>query len=335
MEYSTLGSTGLRVSRLCLGSMIYGDRTEESTGHRMLDSFVEAGGNFVDTADVYGRGTSEEVVGRWLQKRNRDDIVVATKVFGRMAAGPNDDGLSRKHIMQAVDASLRRLGTDYIDLYQVHAWDDVTPIAETLSTLHDLVRLGKVRYLGVSNFAGWQLQKALDLADLRGWERFVCLQPLYNLIDREAEWELMPVAREVGLGVIPWSPLRQGWLGGRYHRGMAAPPAGSRVAHDVEGGISANWTDVANERTWGLLDELDLVAKEAEATVSQVSLRWLLQQPAVTAPIIGPRTPEQLDDALGALDLTLSTEQMDRLTSASTPENVPYPYRLWPRLSRR
>ncbi|MGH3391500.1 MAG: aldo/keto reductase, partial [Actinomadura sp.] len=208
MEYRFLGRSGLQVSELCLGTMMFGAETDEQTSHRILDTFAETGGNFIDTADVYGQGLSEEVLGRWLTNKRRDDLVIATKAFGEMGPGPNDRGLSRKHILDAVRASLRRLGTDYIDLYQVHVWDDGTPLEETLSTLDALVKAGTVRYVGASNFCGWQLQKAVDVSRQGGWEAFVCLQPLYNLLDREAEWEQFPVCRSEGIGVISWSPLR-------------------------------------------------------------------------------------------------------------------------------
>ncbi|HEV7626939.1 MAG TPA: aldo/keto reductase, partial [Streptomyces sp.] len=208
MRNRLLGNSGLRVSELCLGSMTFGRETDEETSSSILDTFVEAGGNFIDTADVYSRGGSEEILGRWLTKQRRDDLVVATKVRFPMGDGPNDKGLGRKHIIEGVEASLRRLRTDYIDLYQVHCWDPATPLEQTLSTLDSLVRAGKVRAVGASNFSGWQLQKAVDISRRRGWEPFTCLQPLYNLLDRETEWELLPVCRNEGLGVIPWSPLR-------------------------------------------------------------------------------------------------------------------------------
>jgi aryl-alcohol dehydrogenase-like predicted oxidoreductase len=229
MEYTYLGRTGLKVSELCLGTMHFGGRTDEATAHRMLDRFVAAGGTFIDTADVYGAGASEEIIGRWLARQSRDNLVIATKAYGEMGPGPNDAGAGRKHLLGAVEASLRRLRTDHLDLYQMHVFDDATPIEETLSTLDGLVRAGKVRFLGASNYAGWQLQKSIDLARQHGWEPFACLQPLYNLLDRETEWDLVPVCQNEGVGIIPWSPLRGGWLSGRYRRGMAAAPAGSRV----------------------------------------------------------------------------------------------------------
>ncbi|WP_269432535.1 aldo/keto reductase [Gordoniibacillus kamchatkensis] len=230
MNYRHVGKTGLRVSELCLGAMTFGRETSEADSFRIMDRFVDAGGNFIDTADVYTRGASEQIVGKWLKTKQRDDIVVATKVRFAMGEGPNDVGVSRKHIMAGLEASLRRLGTDYIDLYQVHAWDPKTPLEETLGTLNDLVRRGYVRYIGASNYRGWQLQKAIDLCKRSGWDSFVCLQPQYNLLTRATEFELIPVCLNEGVGVIPWSPLRGGWLSGKYRRGLSAPPEGTRVA---------------------------------------------------------------------------------------------------------
>ncbi len=325
MNYRYLGKTGLKVSELCLGAMTFGREASEAVSRQILDHFIEAGGNFIDTADVYTRGASEEVVGRWLKGKSRDEFVIATKVRFPMGEGPNDVGLSRKHILAAVEASLRRLGTDYIDLYQVHNWDRGTPLEETLSTLDGLVRGGKARYIGASNYTGWQLQKAIDLSHHMGGEPFVCLQPLYNLLDRSTEWELLPICQNEGLGVIPWSPLRGGWLSGKYRRGMAAPPDDTRVKVAEEHGWSESWSAYANEHTWGVLDVLFEVARETGKTPAQVALNWVLGRPGVTAPIIGARTLEQLKDNVGAAGWLLSEEQLARLNQASdvTP---PYPY---------
>jgi aryl-alcohol dehydrogenase-like predicted oxidoreductase len=325
MNYRYLGKTGLKVSELCLGAMTFGREAGEAVSRQILDHFVEAGGNFIDTADVYTRGASEEVVGRWLKDKSRDDFVIATKVRFPMGEGPNDVGLSRKHILAAVEASLRRLGTDYIDLYQVHNWDRGTPLEETLSTLDGLVRSGKARYIGVSNYTGWQLQKAIDLSRYKGWEPFVCLQPLYNLLDRSTEWELLPICQNEGLGVIPWSPLRGGWLSGKYRRGMAAPPEDTRVKAAEEHGWSESWSAYANERTWGVLDVLFEVAEETGKTPAQVALNWVWGRPGITAPIIGARTLEQLKDNVGAVGWLLSEEQLARLNQASN-VTPPYPY---------
>ncbi|MGH2391695.1 MAG: aldo/keto reductase [Chloroflexota bacterium] len=325
MDYRYLGATGLKVSELCLGAMTFGRETSEEDSHHILDRFVEVGGNFIDTANVYSVGASEEVVGRWLSRRKRDDLVVATKVRFPMGAGPNEVGLSRKHIMASVDASLRRLRTDYIDLYQVHHWDTGTPLAETLGTLAGLVRSGKVRYIGASNFSGWQLQKAIDVSRHMGWEPFVCLQPQYNLLTRTIEWEIAPVCRNEGIGIIPWSPLRGGWLSGKFRRGMQGPPSDSRIAVADQHGWSETWSRYNTESTWALLDTLFAVAEDAGRTPAQVAINWLLQRPGVTAPIIGVRTTDQLEANLAAAGWTLTQEQIERLDQASNP-GFPYPY---------
>lgn len=324
MNYRYLGKTGLKVSELCLGAMTFGRESSEDESRRMLDRFVDAGGNFIDTANVYTRGVSEEIVGRWLPGRRRDDLVVATKVRFPMGDGPNDVGLSRKHILSAVHDSLRRLNTDYIDLYQVHCWDPGTPLEETLSTLDGLVRSGKVRYLGASNYSGWQLQKAIDVSHHMGWEPFLCLQPLYNLLDRTVEWELAPVCLNEGLGIIPWSPLRGGWLSGKYRRGMTAPVAGTRIDDAEKGGWSESWSAYNTERTWTVLDELFAVAAEVNKTPAQVALQWLLQRPGVTAPIVGARTMAHLENNLGAVGWSLTGAQLDRLNRVSEVA-LPYP----------
>jgi aryl-alcohol dehydrogenase-like predicted oxidoreductase len=274
---------------------------------------------------VYSQGLSEEILGRWLQTRHRDDLVIATKVRFSMGPGPNDVGLSRKHILAAVDASLRRLNTAYIDLYQVHMWDPGTPLEETLETLHQVVRSGKVRYLGASNYAGYQLQKAIDLSRQMGGEGFSCLQPLYNLLDRSFEWELQPVCEAEGVGVIPWSPLRGGWLSGKYRRGMAAPPPDTRIEEAEKQGWSESWAAYANDRTWNVIDTLLAIASEVEKTPAQVALNWLLQKPTVAAPILGARTMAHLEDNLGATGWSITAEQVTRLDQASSLP-LPYPY---------
>lgn len=325
MELKLLGNTGVKVSELCLGTMTFGRETSEEDSRKVLDAFVEAGGNFIDTADVYSLGTSEEIVGRWLTGKRREDYIVATKVRFPMGDGPNDIGLSRKHIMDGVEASLRRLGTDYIDLYQVHAWDPLTPLDQTLGALDDLVRQGKVRYIGASNFKGWQLQKALDLSDAMGLERFVCLQPQYNLLSRATEYEVLDVCEHEGLGVIPWSPLRGGWLSGKFKRGMSEPPAGTRIEIAEQEGWGESWSAYNNEFTWEVIDALHEVASETGRTPAQVAINWLLCNPVVTAPIIGARTLKQLTDNMGAAGWRLSDDQLGRLDRASAMA-VSYPY---------
>jgi len=326
MEYRLLGrNTGLKVSELCLGAMTFGRETSEKDSYAILDAFAEAGGNFIDTADVYSRGESERILGAWLSNQNRDDFIVATKVRYPMGEGPNDTGLSRKHIITGVERSLERLNVEYIDLYQVHGWDPLTPITEILRTLNDLVRQGLVHYIGASNFKGWQLQKALNISREHNWEPFVCLQPQYNLLARATEWELLEVCRYEGLGVIPWSPLRGGWLSGKFKRGMEGPPPDTRIAIAEEHGWGERWSNYNNEFTWTVLDALFEVADEAGKHPAQVAINWLLCNEAVTAPIIGARTMEQLKTNLGAASWRLSDAQLARLHAASDPV-VSYPY---------
>jgi aryl-alcohol dehydrogenase-like predicted oxidoreductase len=324
MEYRYVGGSGLRVSELCMGAMTFGKEADEQTSHQLLDQFVEAGGNFVDTADAYGGGASEQIIGSWLAGRGRDDLVIATKGFWATGAGPNDSGAGRKHLLAAVRASLRRLGTDYIDLYQIHCFDEATPLEETLSTLDGLVRSGEVRHLGVSNYAAWQLQKSIDVARHRGWEPFVALQPLYNLLDRDVELELLPVCRNEGVGIIAWAPLRGGWFTGKYRRGMDSAPTGTRWEADKQPWLG-DWERSVDERTWTVTDTVLAVADEVGRSPAQVALRWLMQRPGVTAPIVGARTKAQLADNLGAAGWHLDDKQQERLTAAGD-RPLPYPY---------
>jgi aryl-alcohol dehydrogenase-like predicted oxidoreductase len=323
MEYRRLGDTGLMVSELCLGCMTFGREADEEDSRAIVGRFLEAGGNFVDTADVYSKGVSEEITGRAI-KGVRDDVVLATKVRFPMGEGPNDVGLSRKHVVQGCEDSLRRLGTDYIDLYQVHCWDAATPLEETLSALTDLVRAGKVRYIGVSNFTGWQLMRSLEISQSHGFERFVCLQPQYSLAERNIEREILPVCLEEGLGVIPWSPLGGGFLSGKYRRDQE-PPEGSRISEAVES-MEEYWDRRATERNWRVLDVVGRISEETGKSYAQISLNWLLRHEGVTAPIIGARTLEQLEDNLGASGWELDEEQVAELSEASALEDV-YPYR--------
>ena len=325
MEYRRLGKTGLMVSELCLGCMTFGRELDEEGSKEIVGRFLGAGGNFIDTADVYAEGLSEEITGRAIKGGLREDVVLATKVRFPMGDGPNDVGLSRKHVVAGCEASLRRLGTDYIDLYQVHMWDAVTPLEETLSALTDLVRQGKVRYIGVSNFTGWQLMKALRVSELKGLEGFVSLQPQYSLVERNIEREVLPVCREEGLGVIPWSPLGGGFLSGKYRRGEE-PPGGSRIAEATDD-MEEAWARRATERNWRTLDVVDEISQETGKSYAQISLNWLLRQGDVTAPIIGARRLDQLEDNLGAAGWELSPEQLARLSEASAIEDV-YPYRM-------
>ncbi|MEJ7631254.1 MAG: aldo/keto reductase [Rubrobacteraceae bacterium] len=323
MQYGRLGRTGLMVSELCLGTMTFGRELDEAGSEEIVNRFVEAGGNFIDTADVYENGVSEEITGRAIGDR-RDDVVLATKARFPMGEGPNDVGLSRKHIMAGCEASLRRLGTDYIDLYQVHCWDEATPLEETLSALTDLVRSGKARYIGVSNFMAWQIVKALGVSELHGFEKFVCLQPQYSLVERGIEDEALPACVSEGLGVIPWGPLGGGFLSGKYRRGER-PPEDSRIA-GAEEWMDEYWEKRATERNWRVLDAVGAIAEETGRSYAQVSLNWLLCQPGVTAPIIGARTNEQLEDNLGAAGWRLDEKQVQRLSEAAPPEKT-YPAR--------
>jgi aryl-alcohol dehydrogenase-like predicted oxidoreductase len=321
MRIRKLGRTGLKVSNLCLGAMTFGNQQwgcDEATSKAIVDRFLEAGGNFIDTADVYVGGVSEEITGRAIRDK-RQSLVLATKVAGPMGGGPNDLGLSRKHILDAVEASLRRLGTDYIDLYQVHAYDPTTPLDETLGALDDCVRSGKVRYAGCSNYSAWQLMKANALARELGTARFDCLQPQYSLICRFIEREHLPLCIEEGIGVIPWSPLAGGLLTGKMGKGQA-PPEGSRASVDT-----MNQERFSSERNLEIADVVAQVARTLGKTSSQVALAWVTRQEGVTSSIFGARTLEQLEDNLGAADLTLDEEAIKRLEEVSQLELV-YPY---------
>ena len=320
MEQRRFGRTGIRVSELCLGTMTFGNEADEATSKAIVDRFLDAGGNFVDTANVYSAGVSEEITGRALGSR-RDRVVLATKVRFPMGDGPNDVGLSRRNIRTQVEASLRRLGTEWIDLYQVHCWDPRTPLPETLSTLNDLVHEGKVRYIGASNFAGWHLAKALGLSALHEWEPFVSLQPEYSLITRDIERELLPQCKEEGLAVLPWSPLAGGVLSGKYRKDSDFP-AGTRGA-ETENPIT--FTYRLDDRAWNIVDAVAKVAAEIGKTPAQVALNWVVNRPGITAPIIGARNLTQLEDNLGAIGWQLEKPQRDTLAWASA-FRLGYPY---------
>ncbi len=326
MEYRTLGNTGTVVSTLCLGTMTFGTESDEKVAHQQLHRFVEQGGNFVDTADVYADGESETIIGRWLGSRSgRDRVVVATKGRFPRGDGPNDVGLSRVSLTRALEASLRRLGVDTIDLYQAHAWDPLTPIEETLRFFDDAVRVGKIQYIGVSNFIGWQLQKAALLTRHLRLAPIVTLQPQYNLLQRGVEFELTGVCGNERIGILPWSPLGGGWLTGKYQRNL--PPTGTtRLGEDPERGMEAYARRNPQERTWRVIDAVRSVAQARGASMAQVALAWLVDRPAVTSVILGARTVQQLDDNLGAAGLHLSAEETARLDQASTPIVDDYPY---------
>lgn len=314
MEYTYLGRTGVQVSRLCLGCMNFGTATDEATSIRMIHRALDAGINFLDTANVYGRGRSEEIVGKAIKGR-RDQVFLATKARLPMGDGPNQAGASRYHLMKELEASLRRLGTDHVDLYQIHRPDPHTPLDETLRCLDDCIRQGKIRYIGTSTFPAWQLCESLWISDRLGLNRFVCEQAPYNLLNREIEKELLPFAQRFGFGVIVWSPLAAGWLTGKYQAG-SPPPSGSR-------GERRNW-DLNSElsrRRAALVQEFQKLASRLGITVSQLALAWILGREGITAPIIGPRTPEQLEDNLGALGHALPPdvlETIDQLVPSGT-----------------
>lgn len=316
MEYTTLGSTGMEVSQLCLGCMNFGsaqpwmiDDDEESI--EIIDRAVESGINFLDTANVYSRGESEEIVGRAIEGRDRSELVLATKVYGPMGDGPNQQGLSRKHIIDQCEASLDRLGTDYIDLYQIHRWDDDTPIEETLSALSYLVDEGMVRYIGASTMMGWQFMKALGASDLNDDERFVSMQPEYSLVDRHEEENLLPVCADQGVGVVPWSPLGGGFLTGKYERD--ADPEEGRAATDE------HTHERFTEENWAVLDVVRELAAEKGVSPAQISLAWLLHKEVVDAPIIGPRSLEHLEENAASVSVSLSEAEVERLEAPKTP----------------
>jgi aryl-alcohol dehydrogenase-like predicted oxidoreductase len=325
-----MGGSGCAVSAFTLGTMTFGKETDEAGAHEQLDAFVEAGGTLVDTADVYNAGVSEEIVGRWLADRPddvTDRVVLATKGRFPTGEGANDVGLSRRHLTRAIDASLRRLGSgvDAIDLYQVHAWDPLTPLEETLRTLDDAVRAGKVRYVGLSNFTGWQVQKAVALARQLGTAVPVTLQPQYNLLARGVELEVVPSCLDAGLGLLPWSPLGGGWLTGKYTRDQR-PTGATRLGEDPERGMEAYGKRSAQQRTWDVVDAVQRVAQQRGTSMAAVALAWLVARPSVTSVILGARTTEQLRENLGAADLRLEPSEVAELDTASDPATEDYPY---------
>ena len=328
MEYRTLGATGAAVSTYALGTMTFGAETDEEHSHEQLDSFLDAGGTLVDTADVYTAGASEEIVGRWLDDRPSDvtdRVVLATKARFPMGDDANDSGLSRRHLTRALEASLRRLRVDCVDLYQVHAWDPLTPVEETLGFFDDAVRAGKIRYAGLSNFTGWQVQKTVDIAEHRRLTRPVTLQPQYNLLAREIEWEVVPACLENGLGLLPWSPLGGGWLTGKYTREQR-PTGATRLGEDPQRGVEAYDKRSASERTWAVVDAVQAVAEARGTSMAAVALAWVHDRPAVSSVILGARTTEQLAANLAATGLHLTPEETARLDAASDPAPADYPY---------
>lgn len=316
MQLRPLGRTGTYVTELCLGTMTFGREADIATSEAILDEYLDRGGNFIDTANIYADGRSEEILGELLGSR-REDVILATKGFSvdRVGVGINDRGSTRRNLVRSLEASLRRLRTDYVDLYQVHCWDRFTPLEETLDTLDSLVRAGKTRYVGSSNFQGWQLAKSVAMQEARSWAPFVTIQPQYSLLVRDVELEIVPAAADAGLGLLPWSPLGGGFLTGKYQR--EEPPAEGRLAEADS--FEGERLRRDEERHWAVIDALRDVAGVAGKTVSQVALNWLLGQPQVTAPIIGARTTEQVVDNLGATGWSLSDEQRRQLDDASPP----------------
>jgi aryl-alcohol dehydrogenase-like predicted oxidoreductase len=327
MEYRLLGLSGCAISALALGTLTFGNETGEADSFAQLDRFLSAGGTLIDTADVYADGRSEQIIGRWLASRAdaRDLVVIATKGRFPTTGDPNGHGLSRRHLTEALDASLRRLGVETIDLYQLHGWDPLTPVEETLRFLDDAVQAGKVRYFGLSNFLGYQIQKYVDLADRYGLIRPVTVQPQYNLMARAIEWEVVPACQAEGLGLLPWSPLASGWLTGKYHRNEP-PAAGSRLSDQMDQGMRI-WNERGHlERNWQVIDAVRKVAEGRGAAMSQVAIAWVLARPAVRSVILGARTLAQLDDNLTAADLELTGDETRLLEVASDPGAPDYPY---------
>ncbi|MEY2850076.1 MAG: hypothetical protein RI885_2743 [Actinomycetota bacterium] len=327
MRYRTLGTSGCVVSEHALGTMTFGAEADQAASHDILDSFVDAGGTFIDTADVYSAGESERIIGAWLASRPADapEVVIATKGRFPMGAGANEHGNSRTHLRRALDASLARLGVDHIDLYQLHAWDAITPIEESLRFLDDAITAGKIGYYGFSNFLGWQLTKAVQVAKANGWAAPVTLQPQYSLLVRDIEHEIVPAALDAGMGLLPWSPLAGGWLSGKYERDV--PPTGAtRLGENPTRGMEAWEARNALERTWMVIDTVADLAGAHGVSSSQVSLAWLGAQPAVTSVILGARTVEQLRDNLAAVDLELGADEIAALSAAGAPTPDDYPY---------
>jgi aryl-alcohol dehydrogenase-like predicted oxidoreductase len=327
MEYRTLGRTGVQVSALCLGCMNFGNPTPEAESISLIDCALDQGINFFDTANVYNRGQSEEIVGKALKRNGkRSKIVLATKVHGKM--DDNDvlaGGNNRRHIVEGCEASLRRLQTDYIDLYQIHRPQSSVPIDETLRALDDLIHAGKVRYIGTSTFPAWEVIESFWVSRELGLNRFVTEQPPYHLLDRSIERELIPLAQAYGLAILPWSPLARGFLSGRYRRGQDIP-GDSRIAKDMQGPFAVRTQRHFSDLAFAVLDEVEAIAKEKNATISQVALAWCAYQPGVTSPIVGPRTMDHLLDNFEALKVKLTDEDRARIDAVAEPEQAIVPY---------
>jgi aryl-alcohol dehydrogenase-like predicted oxidoreductase len=327
MRLRRLGNSGAIVTAWCLGTMTFGKEADEATSFAIMDAYVKAGGNFLDTADVYSNGISEEIVGRWLKARPVEaaQMVVATKGRFPTGPGPNDIGLSRRHLGVALDASLQRLGVERIDLYQMHAWDALTPVEETLRFLDDAIGAGKIGYYGFSNYLGWQVTKAAHIAQRLGLAAPVTLQPQYNLLMRDVELEVVPASLDAGIGLLPWSPLAGGWLTGKYKRDQF-PSGATRLGEDPKRGGEAYEPRAAQERTWRVLEALESVAKARGVSMAEIALSWLVDRPSVTSVILGARTVAQLEENLKAAAVTLGAEEIATLDAASAPAITDYPY---------
>lgn len=327
MRYRNLGNSGAVVSTYTLGAMTFGEEADEETSHAMLDDYVAAGGNLIDTADIYNNGISEEIIGRWLSTHptEAEQVLIATKARFPMGNGPNDVGISRRHLHSALDASLRRLGIDQIDLYQMHSWDGLTPLEETLRCLDDAVRSGKIAYYGFSNFLGWQLTKAVHLAKAHNFTPPVTLQPQYNLLVREIESEIVPASLDAKIGLLPWSPLAGGWLTGKYQRDTD-PTGVTRLGENPQRGMEAWEPRNKQERTWKILETVQKIAKSSGISQAQVSLAWLEAKPAVASVILGVRNCTQLSDNLGTASIELAPEDFKSLDDVSAPVVSDYPY---------
>src|SRR5260221_6305865 len=327
MDYRTLGHSGCAVSALCFGTMTFGMEADERGAHGQLDRFVEGGGTLVDTADTYGDGRWEEIIGRWLASRPAEfaePVVLATKGRFPLDDFPNGAGLSARHLTRALDASLRRLGVEAVDLYQVHAFDPWTPLEETVRTLDGFARAGKIRYYGLSNFTGWQLTKAVHLARALNAAGPVTLQPQYSLLVREIEWEIVPAAMDASLGLLPWSPLGGGWLSGQYNPGQR-PSGATRLGDAANHGMEA-YDRRGTPRTWDVIEAVQKIADERGVSMAAIALAWVSDRPAVASTILGPRTAQQLETNLRAADLHLSPAETAALNAASDPQPTDYPY---------
>jgi aryl-alcohol dehydrogenase-like predicted oxidoreductase len=327
MELRRLGNSGTIVTAWCLGTMTLGSEADEATSFALMDAYARAGGNFIDTANVYSGSVSEEIIGRWLKARPTEakQMVIASKGRFPMGDGPNDLGLSRRHLGQALDATLQRLGVERLDLYQVHAWDALTPLEETLRFLDDAVSAGKIAYYGFSNYIGWQVTKAVQIAKFMGYAAPVTLQPHYNLIVRDIEFEVVPACQDAGMGLLPWSPLGGGWLTGKYKRDTA-PTGATRLGENPNRGQESYGPRNESERVWQIIETVEAIAKARGVSMAEVALRWVADRPAVTAVILGARTVKQLEENMKADALKLSAEETAKLNAASAPVMGDYPY---------